>query len=114
MGDQIVWLHGVYRRREFYTDRAFASGMIWRWFNDDAPVHLIPQRSHNPYVCCEVFEVHASLVLTGMMILVRRVGAVAVFPQPEIAGNLVGGQEGAHFEVGGQMHRAQATLQFAD
>lgn len=114
VGDLGVWLARSYGRREFDADGAIAAGMILRRFDDDAPIHLIRQRGHDPYISCEVFEVHASIVLAGMMMLVRRLRAVAVTPQPEIGRDLVGTQEGAHFKVRSQMHRPQMAVQLTD
>jgi hypothetical protein len=63
VGDLSVWLARSYRRSEFDANGAVAAGMIFRRFDDDAPIHLIRQRGHDPHVFCEVFNAHASIVL---------------------------------------------------
>jgi hypothetical protein len=101
VGDLSVWLTRYYRRREFDADHAVGSGVIFRRFDNDTPVHPIAQRGHDPWI----FEIHAAIVLAGMMMLMRWLRAVAVTSRSETGGNLVGGQKRSHFKMRGQVHR---------
>jgi hypothetical protein len=78
VGNFGVWLTGSYRRGKLNADHAVASGVTLERFDNDPSVHPICQRGHDPYICRQVFEIHALIVLVGMMMLVRYVRAVGV------------------------------------
>jgi hypothetical protein len=74
--------------------------MILRRFDDDASMHLIAQRGHDPNVFGQVYEVHYSVPLTGMMMLHRH-HTIAVTPKSLVGNDLFGGQHRSHFEMRG-------------